>query len=231
MPRGPKVRPRGLNSAIAVLFMIGSACFAIGAVPAYAAAVGAAVDASTFFIGSIFFTSASFCQLMQAQNPALAPGAAEKGEAAIVFWAPAPADRGWQSAAVQFPGTLAFNVSTAFATVTSLTLHQTDRLVWAPDFVGSILFLVASALGIAAVSARIFEWRAHDLPWRIAWINMIGSAFFMLSAIGSVVLPTTGAVADARWANAGTFAGALCFFLGAALLLAAWRYAETQPRV
>lgn len=223
MPRGPRVRPRRLNSAIAVLFMIGSACFALGTVPAYAAAVGAAVDASTFFLGSIFFTAASFSQLMQAQNPALAPGSAQTGRVAIVFWAPAPSDRGWLAAAVQFPGTLAFNVSTAFATVTSLTLHQTDRLVWAPDFVGSILFLVASALGIAAVSQRILEWRPRDLPWSIAWVNMAGSAFFMLSAIGSVVLPLTGDVANARWANVGTFAGALCFFVGAAMLLPAWR--------
>ena len=228
MPNGPRVRPRLLNSAIAILFAVGSTCFAIGTLPWYVDAVGAAADASTFFLGSIFFTSASCCQLLQAQSPGMAPGSVADARPRIAFWAPAPTDRGWLSAAVQFPGTLAFNVSTGFALVTSLTLTQTDRLVWAPDFVGSILFLIASAYGIAAVSNRFFEWRSHGAWWRIAWINMVGSIFFMASAIGAFVLPMTGDVANARWANVGTFAGAVCFFIGALLLLPAWRRAQSQ---
>jgi hypothetical protein len=228
MPRGPAVRPHSLNTAMAVLFMIGSACFALGTVPAYVAAVGTATDAGTFFLGSVFFTSASFCQLLQAQSPGMAPDAVASGRVPVRFWAPAPADRGWLSAAVQFPGTIAFNVSTGFALATSLTLQQTDRLVWAPDFVGSILFLIASWFGIAAVSRRFFQWSPRDPWWGIAWINMLGSVFFMFSAIGALVLPATGAMANVRWANAGTFAGAVCFFIGAALLLPSWRRAALQ---
>ncbi len=208
--------------------MIGSACFAVGTVPAYVAAVGVATDAATFFVGSVFFTSASLCQLLQAQSPGMAADGAASGRVRVRFWEPKPADRGWQSAAVQFPGTIAFNVSTGFALATSLTVQQTDRLVWAPDFVGSILFLVASALGIAAVSKRFFEFRPRDVWWSMAWINMLGSVFFMFSAIGALVLPTTGAMANVRWANAGTFAGAVCFFVGAALLLPAWRRTAVQ---
>ena len=224
-----RVVPRHLNTAIAWLFMIGSACFALGTVPAYASAVGAAADAGTFFLGSIFFTSASLCQLLQAQSPGMSAGSAAPRRARIVWWAPAPDDRGWLSAATQFPGTLAFNVSTGFALATSLTVTQTDRLVWAPDFVGSILFLVASSYGIAAVSKRFFQWSPHDTWWSIAWINMVGSIFFMASAIGAFVLPMTGDLANARWANVGTFAGAVCFFVGAGLLLPAWRRTAPAP--
>ena len=57
---------------------------------------------------------------------------------------------------------------------------------------------------------------------------MVGSIFFMASAIGAFVLPMTGDVANARWANVGTFAGAVCFFIGALLLLPAWRRAQSQ---
>ena len=63
------VRPARLNAAIAWLFMVGSACFVLGSVPAYVNAVGGAVDSVTYFVGSIFFTCASFCQLVQAQSP------------------------------------------------------------------------------------------------------------------------------------------------------------------
>src|SRR5215212_4962610 len=40
--------------------MLGASCFALGAIPAYVHAVGANADAMTFFVGSLFFTSASY---------------------------------------------------------------------------------------------------------------------------------------------------------------------------
>ena len=47
---------------IGILFGVGSALFALGAVPGYASAVGVRTDSITFFIGSLFFTSAGFLQ-------------------------------------------------------------------------------------------------------------------------------------------------------------------------
>ena len=64
------LRPAGLNKAIACLFMVGSALFLLGSVPAYVNAVGATADSITYVIGSIF-TAASFNQLLQAQTPAM----------------------------------------------------------------------------------------------------------------------------------------------------------------
>ena len=55
------VRPVVPNTAIASLFIVGSALFVLGSVPAYANAVGATIDGVTYFVGSIFFTAASFC--------------------------------------------------------------------------------------------------------------------------------------------------------------------------
>ena len=66
---GMTVRPAGLNNAIASLFIVGSALFALGSVPAYVNAVGATADSVTYFVGSLFFTAASFSQLLQAQTP------------------------------------------------------------------------------------------------------------------------------------------------------------------
>ena len=51
---------------IAWLFIVGSSLFALGAVPLYAEAVGLRVDAVTFFVGSLFFTSAAFLQYREA---------------------------------------------------------------------------------------------------------------------------------------------------------------------
>ncbi len=226
-----RLRPRRLNATIAVLFMIGSACFALGTIPWYVNAVGDVPDAITFFIGSIFFTSASFSQLLQSQSPQMAPdaGADDLARRRVVMRAWLPHDRGWLAAATQFPGTLAFNGSTAFAIATSLTATQTRHLVWVPDFVGSILFLVSSAYAILALGP-LLELEPESLAWEIAWLNMIGSIFFMVSAIASYVLPSSAQAIDPRWANLGTLLGAICFFAGAALMLPEWAGAVHRAR-
>lgn len=220
-----RVYPARLNSLIAWLFMVGSLCFALGAVPSYINAVGAQADAVTFFVGSIFFTSASFCQLVQAQSPAMTAVGSRSQEqrAPITLVARRPHDRAWIAAATQFPGTLFFNISTLAATVHNLTVQESDRYVWRPDFYGSVLFLVSSAYAILALGHRFFSWQPRSLLWWIAWLNMLGSVAFMVSAIASFILPSTGGLIDEPVANAGTFIGAVCFFFGAALLLPAWR--------
>jgi hypothetical protein len=53
------------DRTISILFMIGSACFAVGAVPGYAGAVGVTADGVTFFVGSLFFTAAAYGQFLQ----------------------------------------------------------------------------------------------------------------------------------------------------------------------
>jgi hypothetical protein len=57
---------------------------------------------------------------------------------------------------------------------------------------------------------------------------MTGSVLFMASALASYVVPSTDAVLSARLAVAGTFWGAPCFLVGAALMLPAWRRAVTS---
>ncbi|MGW5920723.1 hypothetical protein ACWFPY_17190 [Nocardia fluminea] len=53
--------------------------------------------------------------------------------------------------------------------------------------------------------------------WRCTWLNMMGSVFFAVSAVGAYVIPATSDFVSRLWANLGTFLGALCF-LAAALL-------------
>jgi hypothetical protein len=218
------VRPRRLNTLVATLFMIGSAGFAAGSVPAYASAVGAKADAVTFFVSSIFFTAASFGQLVQSQSPAMvATGTRRDDERQPVRWlAWLPHDKAWLAAVTQFPGTLFFNGTTFWAITTAATSSQYDEVVWRPDFYGSVLFLVSSAFAVLA-AGRFLAWRPRDDGWRIAWLNMVGSIAFMASAVGAYVLPRTGEAIDITLADRGTFVGALCFLAGAALAIPAWR--------
>jgi hypothetical protein len=220
------VKPVRLNAAIAWLFIIGSALFVLGSVPAYASAVGTTADSVTYFVGSIFFTAASFAQLLQSQTPVMTDVDAESQylAAAVRFKAWLPHDRNWLAALTQFPGTLCFNISTGAALAHNVTVNQEDRRIWRPDLYGSTLFLVASILAILAVG-RLLSVRPHSFPWWIAWLNMIGSILFMASALASYVLPTTGEYINSRVSIIGTLLGAVCFLIGAALMFPAWRQA------
>ena len=61
------------------------------------------------------------------------------------------------------------------------------------------------------------------MPWWIAWLNKLASVAFMASTIASFVLPSIDKLLDLQLANVGTLLGAVCFLIGAALMLPAWR--------
>ena len=201
---------------IAVLFMIGSACFAIGAVPGYVSAVGVGADAVTFFVGSIFFTSAATLQFLEVANTSPSPDHRAR-PFRPASWEPRRID--WLATAIQLVGTVFFNISTFRAMIEALDAEPAGLLAWRPDALGSVCFLVASWLAYAEAGHGWLSWRPHDLGWSIAALNLGGSIFFGLSAIGAYVIPSTGELLSAALANAGTFVGAIGFLIGAALLL------------
>ena len=135
------------------------------------------------------------------------------------MWAWHPRSMAWMSAFVQLIGTLLFNINTINAVLKTLTIEETNRLVWAPDFFGSIAFLVASHLAWLMVCGRLWCIRREDGDWWIAMLNYLGSIFFMASALASFTLVTTGESLNITIVNIGTFLGAVCFFVGAYLLL------------
>ncbi len=177
------------------LFAIGSLLFAIATIPGLSAVAGAGVANLLCFLGSWFFTTAGWMQLVLS-GPAMRIG--------------------WLSAATQFAGTILFNISTGSA-LWAHAVKPERRLVWTPDAIGSLAFLISGVLGVVAVTAvvGIVELKSRD--WQSEWINLIGCVAFAVSALGAFV-SETGVTADAVLANLGTFIGALCF-LAAALVV------------
>jgi hypothetical protein len=220
-------RKRGggtLGRWIAVLFIVGSACFAVGSLPGYSSAVGELADAVTYFVGSIFFTSAAYLQYVECISAPLDIGADVPPRRRLFAIETRRID--WWATFIQLVGTLAFNVTTFTALDANLTPRKADLVVWTPDAVGSICFLVASELAFAEAGHAWFSWRPQRIGWRIAALNLLGSVFFGISAIAGWVQPATGDLLDAALDAQGTFWGAICFLIGAALLLAPVRETE-----
>jgi len=209
--------PRSRGWWIAVLFAIGSTLFALGALPAYASAAGPSATAVTFFVGSIFFTSAATLQYREGVDAVQAARGEHRTGRRWLVWA--PRHLGWAACAVQLAGTIWFNISTGHAIQTNLSAAAADARIWRPDALGSIAFLVASTLAWVEVCGGGWAWRPRSLPWLITALNLVGSVFFGISAVASYVVPATDSLRNVERSNLGTFAGALCFLAGAVLLL------------
>lgn len=192
--------------------MVGSACFAAGTVIAISANPKPA--GIVFFVGSIFFTSAGYGQFLEVINGDRGEGT--DGAVHMFKWEPRLIE--WQATAVQFFGTLAFNVSTFFAMFAALDAQEMKRLAWSPDVFGSIAFLVASWLAYREVRDNWGGRPEHGSEWWITILNLTGSVAFGISAIGAYVVPDNGELLNAAASNGGTFIGALCFLAGAYLL-------------
>ena len=194
---------------------MGSLLFALGAVPGYASAVGARWDAGTFFVGSLFFTAAGFLTYREAVDAG--PPMLDAARRRFFVFQPRRID--WWATAVQLAGTLFFNVSTGNALRVDLAATAAHQHVWRPDAVGSVCFLVASALAWFEVCHGWAAWRPRSWSWWITLVNLIGSVAFGVSAGAGYISPVTGQLRNAERSNLGTFIGAVCFLAGALLLM------------
>lgn len=177
------------------LFAVGSTFFAAATAPGFSMSAGAGATNLLCFIGSWFFTTAALMQYRLTDAGAILQS---------------------RSAAVQFAGTVLFNISTGAA----LWMHSVParrHLVWTPDVAGSLAFLISGALAVAALGAV-----TGRRDRRLCWINMAGCIAFGLSA-GASFVQRDGVTEDQWLANIGTFVGALCFLVAALLALPRFR--------
>jgi hypothetical protein len=181
---------------MALLFGIGSACFLVGPFPGYEQLVGAAATGVTFFVGSIFFTGGGLLQSSLAFPARREPGGGR-------------AD--WWAAVIQSAGTLFFNVTTFQGMDTALSNPDYNRLVWRPDALGSICFLVSGVIAYRA--SRRLGWRPvrEGRGWWMPAVNLLGCIFFGISAVAGYVVPASGSELDLAAANWNTSLGAACF--------------------
>src|SRR3954454_7030408 len=160
---------------MALAFVLGSTCFLVGPFPGYAQLVGAKADAITFFAGSILFTIGGALQSYLAYPER---NESDAGRAA------------WRAAIVQSAGTLFFNVTTYRALHTALDNPDYNRLVWRPDALGSICFLVSGVIAYKASARRGWLPDRGGEGWWEPSINLLGCVFFGISAVAGYVVPS-----------------------------------------
>lgn len=215
--------PRELNWWIGLIFAVGSTLFILASAllifPGLAAKVSLGSDAINriFFAGSIPFTIAAYLQLFQAANAPPNPNAAHSDtKMSVLGWR--PKDIGWLSCAFQFVGTLLFNVNTFDAMIPTLSWFQYDLVVWVPNLVGSILFLISGFLAFMEYCHGYWAWKPKEVSWWLVAINLFGCIGFMVSALLAVSLPSLPEEQLVFVSVCFTFQGAICFLVGALLM-------------
>lgn len=216
---------RHLNRRIGLLFAVGSTLFVLGGVLGLAPQLAqrwslAPADINgIFFAGSIPFTAAAYLQLLQSANPLATAARGIPAPGATNWFGWRPGDINWLGCALQFLGTLLFNVNTFDGLLPGLDRLRQDLALWAPDMIGSALFLASGYLAAVEYWQSAGAWRPGQRNWWIVVVNLLGCIAFMVAA----VLAFTPAVADgAGWLAASTtflVIGALAFLLGALLLV------------
>lgn len=217
-------QPTRLGWWIAWSFAFGSTCFLAGALLANAPSPPQAVVLNLIFaIGAVFFTAAAWGQFLEAVNappsPELYDDQIRPEKRPFRFFGFRPRMVGYWASLVQWIGTLMFNVMTLDAFISGLQASQEDLLVWTPDMIGSICFLIASILALVEVCHRWFCLRLSNMGWWIAAINLLGSIAFQLSALYAYTPPTAGQSVSPWLNNFWTAVGGVCFLIGALLLL------------
>jgi len=217
--------PLQLNWWIGILFAAGSLLFILGSILTLEPEVARywSLDTVTvnavFFAGSIPFTTAAYLQLFQAANAGdfTIHGLQVRQNRVLFGWR--PHDIGWLSCALQFPGTLLFNVNTFDTMIPGLDWLQQDMAIWVPDVAGSLLFLASGYLAFIETCHKHFGWRPKSISWWITLINLLGCVAFMVSAVFAVVLQKPVDIDFSGLAVVFTLLGGAAFLLGSLLLL------------
>ncbi len=207
-----------LNVVASVAFAIGGTLFALGAAVAQFGSGDPATCATIYLLGGVFFTTGGYASVLQAVNAPRRFGAGADEPEPWRWWSYEPNQIGWLSPFVLFVGTLAFGISLIDSFLQGLTTHQENRLIWSPEMVGCVLFLVSGHLAWAEVCHRTRPcFRRRDLAWSIVAINQLGSVLFFIGGLAAFIRPETSSAVDLAVANWGTLTGAVCFAVAGVL--------------
>ena len=177
---------------MALCFALGSTCFLIGPFPGYAQLVGDSADAD---------------HLLHRLDPVHGRRRATELAGLVRTALPGGGGAAWWAAIIQSAGTLFFNVTTYQAMHTALTSPEYNKLVWRPDWRGSICFLVSGAIAYRASARHGWLPVRGGAGWWQPAVNLLGCVFFGISAVAGYVVPSTGSMLDQAAANWNTSLG------------------------
>lgn len=208
--------PHSISWWIGVLIIVAALVFTAGTIPSYVTLVGATMDSATFLAGCVIFTPAAVLMVLEV----VATPTTLKGGNPHRKWRLFQLSRiDWWASVTQLLGVLLFLRSMSDALLVNLTVAEAEKIVWRPDLIGSLCFLIATGLSWFEVCNGLAAWRPRDISWWICLLWLLGSVAFMFSAAGAYIVPSTGQLYSLELTDLGFMVGAILFGIGAVLML------------
>ena len=212
---------RWLSNIIATLFIVGSFCFTIASFFALFISQEFVLKSVPliYFIGSIFFTLASYLQYLQVINADVTNIEHTSLKRRKWIWfAYRKNNLGFLSSSIQLIGTVLFNINTYDGMLTYTSYIREEFLISIPNMIGSICFLLASFFAWLEVYYDKKMRTFVSVLWWIIWLNILGSVFFQISALYGFSFSAHDSETQ-RLSIYFTMFGGFAFFLASYLLI------------
>lgn len=219
--------PHRLAWWIAVVFILGSALFTVGATASlFPALFGGAERASltadlSYFTGASLFTGGVYLQLLEAINASDYIGMKPP------YWRPRQFRWfAWQPRRLEFMapflllfGAVSFNVETALALISALGSVSLPTTIALASIVGAVFFLGPSYLQMIEVCHRYLCSRPRSISWWVTFFYTVGSAGFVVGAFFGFEVPGLSSPVESEITKWSYLQGAVFFLIGSYLLL------------
>ena len=214
--------PRDPGWWIAITFILGSVLFCVGAILPFTSGLSTAVTNVVYLVGSSLYLVGALIQFIQGRRMKIN----HRDDASAMRHL---ANKNSRAAGIQAIGALLFQTSMTGAVIRSLSIAQQEKIILVPDLFGALCFLVASSM-FFTLRYPIQHRQGNGRSAReLAMMNIVGSAFFVISALGAYIVPLTDQSIYPQIANLGTFAGAVLFLLSSIPGLPAKPNSRTSP--
>lgn len=218
--------PHRISWWVAVVFIVGSALFTLGATASLLASLFGEEAAKlvadlSYFVGALLFTGAIYLQVLEGLNSSDHIGLERPYSTPREFrWF------AWQPRRLEFMapfllliGSLFFNVETTLVILSSLGLVALPLAIGLTSLAGSVLFLVPSYLQMIEVCHRYLCWRPREISWWVTVFFVLGSVGFVVGSIFGFDVPGLSSPAESEITKWGFLQGSVFFLVGSYLML------------
>ena len=202
------------NRWIGLPFVIGSILFIV-AVP-----IGASSELASallFFVGSTLYLIGAGADAWNARSTAHNGtqwrGSVDTQGTTTTGWTKYLRRR-FSASLIQAFGAVLFQVMVIAGLIAGLNPFWVDVLIWEPDIVGSLCFVVSSAMLVSIRHPLAGRGDFRDRIKGASLLNLAGSLCFLAGSVGAFVPLTAGAPISPLLSSYGTVVGGMFFLIG-----------------
>jgi hypothetical protein len=226
---------------VGIMFLVGSIIFTIGSALSYVPSVAdsyvlyQSLIGWPFFVGSIFYTVGAYIRILEVLNaPPVHPMITDEDSVRLSVdilehrklrffgWEPWRWD--FLGALIQQIGACLYNINCFVGNGNKafvLSFYETQFVLWLPDTLGSVCFVVSSYFFIVEYGHRWWTWDPKSLLYWTVLCNFMGAIGFLLNGafgFGEYAFPSNSLYVYIA-ADLPLLIGCICFSLGGLFLI------------